>query len=500
MPIDDLVREADIPQLVAKKGISRLMSIIWWSRDDLRHAFDLTTPDGQAGFIEWYEKRALAEYGLPPVAPLRGRPPRQPDASFYRLKARLTAGGKSTRWIPSSIRRKLFGLAARIFASKAEDLEQEAESRFEQAEAGANLIGYAHGVLGMGEHVRMTARALGATDIKAGVVNFSVGVMNREQPQTDELPLITTNRFKTNIFHVNADQMLVAYGNLGPDFFRGRYNIGYWAWELERCPDNWIPVIDMVDEIWAPSRFIQDCFAKVTEKPVTFMPLCVELPAFARRSRAHFRLPEKDFLFLFMFDFMSYIDRKNPAAAIHAFLSAFPDRTDRAGLVIKAMNVDPAHPRWTELVELMHLDPRIHLINDVMSRQDVLALVDSCNSFLSLHRSEGFGRGPAEAMYLGKPVIVTNYSGNTDFTTSENSLLVDYDLIDILPGQYAFPDNQRWADPHVEHAAAHMRRLFDFPDLAHTIGLKGQSYIKEYFSAEATGKIMRDRLRHLNLG
>lgn len=499
MPIDDLVREADIPQLIPQKGISRLMLIIWWSRDDLRRAFDLTTPDGQSGFIEWYEKRALAEYGLPPITPVPGQVPVQPNATFHRLKARLT-GRKAIRWLPASIRRKLLRLAARIFASTTEDLALKAESQFEQATPGANLIGYAHGVLGMGEHVRMTARALGTTDIKAGVVNFSVGVMNREQSQPDDLTLITTNHFKANIFHVNADQMLVAYGNLGPDFFRGRYNIGYWAWELERCPDNWIPVIDMVDEIWAPSRFIQDCFTKVTQKPVTFMPLCVELPAFVRRSRAYFRLPEKDFLFLFMFDFMSYIDRKNPAAAIHAFLTAFPDRTDRAGLVIKVMNVDPAHPRWMELVELMRLDPRIHLINDVMSRPDILALVDSCDSFLSLHRSEGFGRGPAEAMYLGKPVIVTNYSGNTDFTTSENSLLVDYDLINILPGQYAFPDNQRWANPHVEHAAAHMRRLFDFPDFACTLGLKGQSYIKEHFSAEATGRIMRNRLSHLNLG
>lgn len=499
MPIDDLLQDADIPQLDARKSISRLMNMIWWSRDDLQNMFDLRTPEGQSGFISWYEKNALNEYGTPPFAPLHGKASLQLERSFYRLKSWLNSGRKRRR-VPLFLRRKFLNLVAKFFVRDADKVQRKRYRRLGQLADGANLIGYAHGVLGMGEHVRMTARALSVTDVKAGVVNFSIGVKNREQQQLEKIPLIANNFYKTNIFHINADQMLVAYGNLGPDFFRSRYNIGYWAWELERCPDNWIPIIDMVDEIWAPSRFIQDCFTKVTDKPVTYMPLCVELPAFDRRTRSYFRLPEGDFLSLFMFDFMSYIDRKNPAAAIRAFLLAFPRGSERAGLVIKAMNVDPGHPRWIELVELMQCDSRIHIINDVMSRQDVLALVDCCDSFLSLHRSEGFGRGPAEAMYLGKPVIVTNYSGNTDFTKSDNCLLVDYTLVNILPEQYAFPKDQRWADPDVSHAASHMRQLASSAEVARKIGLRGQSYIREHFDARTTGDRMRKRLAELSLG
>ena len=72
----------------------------------------------------------------------------------------------------------------------------------------------------------------------------------------------------------------------------------------------------------------------------------------------------------------------------------------------------------------------------------------------------------AEAMYLGKPVIATGYSGNLDFMTAENSLLVDYELVPIGPGAPPYPADGEWADPNVEHAAALMRLVFDDPAAA----------------------------------
>jgi glycosyltransferase involved in cell wall biosynthesis len=298
---------------------------------------------------------------------------------------------------------------------------------------------------------------------------------------------------------VNADQMLHAYTKLGPDFFRERYNFGFWAWELAKCPPEWLPVIGMVDEVWAPSRFIQDAFAAVTEKPVTYMPLCVELPHFEKQARAKFALPDGSCLFLYAFDFHSYIDRKNPSAAIRAFKAAFPSAADNAGLVLKIMKGDPSSPKWEEMISLIDGDPRIHVINEVMTRSDMLALMESCDCFLSLHRSEGFGRGPAEAMYMGKPVIVTGYSGNMDFTRPEASLLVEYQLIPVLKGQYVFEEGQVWADVDIEHAAVQMRRVFEGEPEIRSIAKKGQSIMLSEFSYAQVGKNMNDRLQELKL-
>ena len=200
---------------------------------------------------------------------------------------------------------------------------------------------------------------------------------------------------------------------------------------------------------------------------------------------------------LYVFDFLSYVERKNPFAAIRAFQLAFPDRSCSVGLVIKVMNGDCKNKKWQEMLNLIGHDVRIFVINKTISRSEVLALIHLCDSFLSLHRSEGFGRGPAEAMLLGKPVVVTNYSGNTDFTHSDNSYLVDYQLIPVPGEDYVFTEGQVWADPDVEHAAWHMRRIFADSSSAEKVGLRGKRFIEDHFNPSVIGRRYSDRIRHI---
>jgi glycosyltransferase involved in cell wall biosynthesis len=56
-------------------------------------------------------------------------------------------------------------------------------------------------------------------------------------------------------------------------------------------------------------------------------------------------------------------------------------------------------------------------------------VICNCDSYISLHRSEGFGLTMAEAMYFSKPVIATGYSGNLEFMNEENSFLVSQKLL-----------------------------------------------------------------------
>jgi glycosyltransferase involved in cell wall biosynthesis len=193
------------------------------------------------------------------------------------------------------------------------------------------------------------------------------------------------------------------------------------------------------------------------------------------------------------------IDRKNPVAAIQAFQRAFGRDVKDACLVLKVMNGSADAPLWRQMMAMIGDDLRIVVINRTMKRAEVLALFEASDCFVSLHRSEGFGRGPAEAMYMGKPVIATNYSGNTDFTLPDNSCLVDYRLIPVEAGQYPFHQGQVWADADVEHAAWHMRRLYDDAALARDIGARGQRYVLEHFSQQAIGALYAGRLKDLGL-
>jgi glycosyltransferase involved in cell wall biosynthesis len=231
------------------------------------------------------------------------------------------------------------------------------------------------------------------------------------------------------------------------------------------------------------------------------MPLAVDFPEPNGVRREAFGLPEDRFLFLFFFDFTSYVHRKNPHAVIQAFLQAFPDSSDsRIGLVIK-MNGMGLRPKeyHTFLQSIDGEDPRIILMDRVLTDRETKSLIKLCDCFLSLHRSEGFGRGLAEAMYLGKPVIATGYSGNLDFTNEHNSCLVDYRLIPVRDHEYPFASGQKWADPDIEHAVWFMKRVVNEPQYAQTLGRHAAGFIKTYHSPSAVGAKYRERLAALNL-
>ena len=370
---------------------------------------------------------------------------------------------------------------------------------------GALLLGHPYEVVGMGEHVRLSAAACSAAEVPFAIRNVQgeygihLAGIHQDFPFMDKISRDGAHR--ANIFHVNADEMVNAQIHLGKDIFADRYNIGYWAWELSHFPDAWCPSFQLVDEIWAPSRFIEQAIADKTSSPVIRMPLAVDFPEPTGGRREAFGLPEDRFLFLFFFDFTSYVHRKNPHAVIQAFLQAFPDFSDtRIGLVIK-MNGMGLRPKeyQTFLQSFDGEDPRIILMDKVLTDRETKSLVKLCDCFLSLHRSEGFGRGLAEAMYLGKPVIATGYSGNLDFTNEHNSCLVDYRLVPVRDHEYPFATGQKWADPDIDHAVWFMKRVVNEPEYAQTLGRHAADFIKTYHSSKAVGAKYRERLAALNL-
>jgi glycosyltransferase involved in cell wall biosynthesis len=168
-------------------------------------------------------------------------------------------------------------------------------------------------------------------------------------------------------------------------------------------------------------------------------------------------------------------------------------------LIIKAMNADVCAAEWRSLAEEAAQDGRITLIDERWPRERLLQLLSRCDCYISLHRSEGFGRSPAEAMLLGKPVIVTDYSGTTDFCRPNNALLVDYDLVEVGAGSYVGADGQVWAEPSIDCAAQHMVALFYDRDMGKRIGAAGQQTIISELSARSVGERYRRRLAELGV-
>ena len=127
----------------------------------------------------------------------------------------------------------------------------------------------------------------------------------------------------------------------------------------------------------------------------------------------------------------------------------------------------------------MSKDPRIVLIDRFLPRQDMLALIDACDVFVSLHRSEGFGRVIAEAMYMGKPVISTNFSGSVDFAFEGTAYIVDGPLVPLQPGDYVDIAGQYWMEPDIGMASEAFKACLDNPERTRAIALAGQRQIAE---------------------
>ncbi len=262
-----------------------------------------------------------------------------------------------------------------------------------------------------------------------------------------------------------------------------------WYWELEKTPELWAQRARRYDEIWAPTRFIRDSFAQVMPVPVRAVAPGVSLGPVADRDRAWFGLPSGPFLVLFAFDMCSVMERKNPLGLIRAFRRAFKP-SDDALLVIKVTR-GSFDPDGMALLLAEQAKGQVQIIDRVMSRADAMALINCCDTYASLHRSEGFGLTLAEAMLLGKPAVGTNYSGNLDFMTPEVSRLVDFKKVVIASDLPQYPKGVAWAEPDEEHAGRILRDLFESPGGAKEMALRGQEHARSVLDPlAATGRVL----------
>jgi glycosyltransferase involved in cell wall biosynthesis len=203
------------------------------------------------------------------------------------------------------------------------------------------------------------------------------------------------------------------------------------------------------------------------------------------------------FLFLFVFDYLSTVQRKNPVGLIEAFRQAFAPG-EGPQLLIKTIN-GPLRPlSEEEVLWAAHGREDIHVVDRSLSGEELDGLMAACDCYVSLHRAEGFGLTLAEAMAIGKPAIATGYSGNVDFMNERNSYLVDYTIGRVGPECEIYPPEGEWADPSVEHAAKLMREVYADRDEAARRGARAAADIARALSAEATGAAMRARLQELS--
>jgi glycosyltransferase involved in cell wall biosynthesis len=366
-----------------------------------------------------------------------------------------------------------------------------------RAQQGVNLVASIRAEMGQGTAARGIASALEAARIPFGVINLPYDIPSRHDDMTWAHKEVEKSNYDITVVSTTPDNFRNVKLRTPTRTLANGYVIANWFWELPEIPEAWLTAFEIVNEVWAPSRFIQDAVSLKSPVPVIRVPPVVELPQGCPFSREHFALPSGRFLFLGMFDTWSVIERKNPSAVLQAFISAFPQSSKEVALVLKFNNPEHQRPAIEALRETVQDRDDIYFFDTVMTRAEMNSLLAAADCLVSLHRSEGFGYGPAEAMSLNKPVIITNWSGNTDYMTRDNCVAIDYKLVRLDRDYGPYEAHQHWAEPDVEQAAFWMRRLFEDPQLARAIGARGCETIRAEFSPAAVGGLISKRFSYI---
>jgi glycosyltransferase involved in cell wall biosynthesis len=365
------------------------------------------------------------------------------------------------------------------------------------------LIGHPFAPIGRGEDLRTSYRAFKAAGLNPSIVNVFEGNGQDADLEKELGPALRRRSAGgIDVYCINGDEVEPVFARLGsrPS---SRRSVVFPTWELPHYPAVWARALDRFDEVWTPSAFVRDSVATAVARPVTTIPEPTGVRLSRFLGRRYFGIPESPYAFLCAFDLRSYYQRKNPLAVLDAYAQIARARPARDLMLVVKMAGGDVRPDTAEAIRQKlrerseRLGPRMVIIERGLTDTETKNLVLCCDCLVSLHRSEGFGRFMAEAMYLGKPVIATAWSGNMEFMNSDVACLVDHRLIPVRDGEYPYWAGQTWADPNVDEAAAWMIKLVDSPAWGRRLGERASRHMRSRFSYRAVGLQYVDRLREI---
>lgn len=451
----------------------------WRLMKHVQAAFDLRTKAGVVELAKWYVN--LGHQELCATKGLVEWFAQNPDATPY-LRNELGLSSEETEKTLSNYRR----------IENQEPKKGNLSPKYDII-----VFGFAGMTSGIGEDARRLFESLTASGMNATLCD--IGGYNSTHRENQE---IMSDFHISELEHPGRVHIFVAPAtelfNVSlqfPSTFKGTFKtIGFFQWELDRWPEKLNFCLELVDEIWTISEHSAKAFRGATRKTVIKMPIATTIPDLFRLKELASSKVNRCFTFFFMYDPFSYVDRKNPEAVIQTFKQAFPPAEDhRVRLVVKIL-------RDADISSIRNLagnDQRIEFVCGTLERGHLLDLLANANCFVSLHRAEGYGRGIAEAMFLGVPCVVTKYSGNMDFCNDKTAFCVPYRLVKIKKNQYPYSEGLDWAEPDLNEAAAILRRVYSSDGEVKKTTQNAMELVSKNYSVEACGAKYCSRIKEI---
>jgi len=350
------------------------------------------------------------------------------------------------------------------------------------------VAGFMSSSIGLGVAARKLVASLRSVQIEPRVHDLSAAF---EQPQmhSDWCKSIgECPEGGTVILCMNPLEIPHALNKLPARILEGRWLIGYFWWELEQIPLEWLSTVRQFDEVWVSSGFVYSAFSShVHDFELSLLPISIDVDGPEPKRRTG-----REFVVLSACDLNSWPQRKNPEGAVQAFVKAF-GRDPNARLIIKIQNAHDLDKRLPSIARIAADHGNVELIAENFSEERFKRLLERTDVILSLHRSEGLGLIPLEGMAAGKVVVATNWGGSCDYLDAASGIPIGYKLRPIAEGEYVHvPPGSRWAEPDIDEAASWLRILRDDPDLCLRLGTEARHRVAFQYGLDSKRHIIKD--------
>ncbi len=286
-------------------------------------------------------------------------------------------------------------------------------------------------------------------------------------------------------------------------FEQGRRNIGCTAWETDRTPAHWLPLMRRADRVVIPSNQNLDALRRAgLDRPIDIVPhirrhrWCEFSRSDIAAARADCGIPPHHRVF---YTVTTWHVRKALPRLIEAFAKAFATDEPVTLLIKTERYGDGAPPLYPptptrEMASRVTAEiaagfgrpvPHLVLLDDPLDGDELDLIHAMGDVYVSLTCGEGWGLGSFEAATLGKPVVMTGWGGQTDYLGEKWPGAVPYRMVSVplMPPQAPsyFP-TQRWAQADIDAAAALLRTSHVNPEPGRAAARAMRERIVEHYA------------------